>query len=344
MVARVGGPAEVRARAARRSALDARRAHRHPGARGGGHHRPIGDDLAVRLLPALKATVGFAAERGVALVTGGTDAGVFHLLGLALSSARFRPPIVVGSPDDLGVVGPAARPAGQVLGRPPARRARAGPRGRLGRRDPAAVPAGGGHRRRRAVGPAAGGAAGGQPVRREHLAQGRPVVALDGTGRLADSLSGDPTGGGRARRRPAGPGGRGRGDERPAGRRAGRCAASCAGSSGAGPAPAPRPPAACGRCCRSRGSGPPSRPRRCRTAAGEFPLLQGRMSEAGGSSTRPSPSATCGPGGSRTATAGTRCWPSWGAGNDRGQRRSGVAVVVGVARRGGGDPRRGRRC
>ena len=57
--------------------------------------------LAERLLPMLSAAVTVAAEHEVAIVTGGTDAGVFHLLGLALSSAAPRPRVVVGvAPDD----------------------------------------------------------------------------------------------------------------------------------------------------------------------------------------------------------------------------------------------------
>ncbi|HET8620021.1 MAG TPA: DUF4231 domain-containing protein [Acidimicrobiales bacterium] len=199
MVSRVGGPAEVRARGG---------ASVSPSTLGvltdmpvlvvAGTTAPIGDDLAVRLLPALKATVGFAAERGVALVTGGTDAGVFHLLGLALSSARARPPIVVGVAPDALVVGAGGSPgAGQapvdpqldVLVRVPGEAwgDETLPLSRLvadiaGAEPSALLLAGGGEVSRSDL--------------REHLAQGRPVVALDGTGRLADSLAGDMTGGG----------------------------------------------------------------------------------------------------------------------------------------------------
>lgn len=58
--------------------------------------------LAERLLPMLAGAVTVAAEYEVAIVTGGTDAGVFHLLDLALASAASRPRVVVGvAPDDL---------------------------------------------------------------------------------------------------------------------------------------------------------------------------------------------------------------------------------------------------
>ena len=53
-------------------------------------------ELAKRLLPMLSGVVAAAGEHKTAMVTGGTDAGVFHLLGLALSSAVQRPRAVVG--------------------------------------------------------------------------------------------------------------------------------------------------------------------------------------------------------------------------------------------------------
>src|SRR5262245_58949359 len=76
--------------------------------------------LAAPLSPMLSSAVATAAEHGVAIVTGGTDAGVFHLLGLALSSAARRPRVVVGvAPDGLveaGASGAEAEPTeGRVL-------------------------------------------------------------------------------------------------------------------------------------------------------------------------------------------------------------------------------------
>jgi hypothetical protein len=67
--------------------------------------------VAERVLPALKVAVAVAAAKDAVVVTGGTDAGVFHLLGLALSSAPQRPPVVVGVAPD-GLVADAASQPG----------------------------------------------------------------------------------------------------------------------------------------------------------------------------------------------------------------------------------------
>ena len=68
-------------------------------------------ELAGSLLPMLAGAVAVAAEHEAAIVTGGTDAGVFHLLGLALSSADSRPRVVVGvAPDELVTPKEATRP------------------------------------------------------------------------------------------------------------------------------------------------------------------------------------------------------------------------------------------
>jgi SLOG in TRPM, prokaryote len=194
MVSRVGGPAEVRAQGGASvspSTLGVLRTT--PVLVVAGTTRTIENDLAVRLLPVLKATVAFAAERGVAIVTGGTDAGVFHLLGLALSAAPARPPIVVGvapdalvaGPDDpVGEGGAPVDPQLDVLLRVPGERwgDETIPLSRLvadlaGAEPTALLLVGGGDVSRADL--------------REHLAQGRPVIALDGTGRLADSLAGE---------------------------------------------------------------------------------------------------------------------------------------------------------
>ena len=194
MVSRVGGPAEVRARGgASVSPATLGVLHEMPVLVVAGTTRPIEDDLAVRLLPVLKDTVVFAAERGVAIVTGGTDAGVFHLLGLALSAAPSRPPIVVGVAPDALVAGPGETPGeggapvdpqldvlvrvqGDEWGDETV------PLSRLaadlaGAEPSALLLVGGGDVSRVDL--------------REHLAQGRPVIGLDGTGRLADSLAGE---------------------------------------------------------------------------------------------------------------------------------------------------------
>jgi hypothetical protein len=149
--------------------------------------------LGARILPALKAAVALAVEHRIALVTGGTDAGVFHLLGLALSSARARPPLVVGVvPDSL--VPPWGDPPapGQAAVDPQLDVLVRVPGDEWGDEIPwlSAL-----------VSDIAGDAAsalllvGGGEVSRtdvaEHLAHGRPVVALNGTGRLADALDTD---------------------------------------------------------------------------------------------------------------------------------------------------------
>jgi hypothetical protein len=52
--------------------------------------------LAEMLFPFLVAAVRSAARAKAVIVTGGTDSGVFHLLGLALAAAQERPSAVVG--------------------------------------------------------------------------------------------------------------------------------------------------------------------------------------------------------------------------------------------------------
>ena len=152
--------------------------------------------LAERLLPMLAGAVAVAAEHEVAIVTGGTDAGVFHLLGLALSSATSRPRVVVGvAPDDLvtsddhteGGSEPAdglvpVAPQLSVLVRVPGNcwgdetAALSAVVARLSGNSPAvALLVGGGDVSRREL--------------VEHLASGRPVVVLSGTGRLADAVA-----------------------------------------------------------------------------------------------------------------------------------------------------------
>ena len=193
MVSRVGGPAEVRARGGTSVSPSTLGILRDmPVLVVAGTTAAIDEALAVRLLPVLKAAVDFCAERGVAIVTGGTDAGVFHLLGLAVSSASSRPPMVVGvAPDAL--VAPDGQHAGEG-------QARVDPQLDVLVRIPGAqwgdetVPLS------RMVGDISGAqpsalllAGGGDVSRadlREHLAQGRPVIALGGTGRLADTLEG----------------------------------------------------------------------------------------------------------------------------------------------------------
>jgi len=151
----------------------------------------IEPDIAVRLLPTLKAVVALAAEHGIALVTGGTDVGVFHLLSLALSSSPgARPPLVVGVAPDALVADPGAEPGPDQSRADPQLDALVRVDGKAWGDEVVALS--------RLVADIAGGQpsvlllVGGGDVSRadlaEHLARGRPVVVLEGTGRLADAL------------------------------------------------------------------------------------------------------------------------------------------------------------
>lgn len=191
MATRPKGPTELRLPAgATPSPIDLGASGDMPVLAVAGTTTDVAADVAVRLLPTLRAVVDLAAAREIGLVTGGTDAGVFHLLGLALSTAPRRPPRVVGvAPDEL-VAEPGDRPSQNraaadatldVLVRVP---------GRRWGDETAALS--------RIVGCLAGAQpsalllVGGGDVSRaelvEHLARGRPVVALTGSGRLADAL------------------------------------------------------------------------------------------------------------------------------------------------------------
>ncbi len=166
--------------------------------------------LAKALLPALRAAVAAAASEGAAIVTGGTDAGVLHVLGLALG-------IVVGDAQ-----GRRRRRARRVAdGRRPA-----GPRGeprapRARRRGPAPAPS-----------PRAGWVGPGRVGRGRHVddAHNGPSRSEPGTGRVRRSGSRrSPADGAPARpghqlgRRDAGPlAGRRRHRRRPTCRRAPR--------------------------------------------------------------------------------------------------------------------------
>jgi hypothetical protein len=163
--------------------------------------------LGARILPALKAAVALAVEHHIVVVTGGTDAGVFHLLGLALSTAPARPPLVVGVVPD-GLVPAWGEPPGPG-------QAAADPQLDVLVRIPGAAWGDEIPWLSALVSDIAGDApsalllVGGGDVSRadvaEHLAHGRPVVALNGTGRLADALDPDLA----ATAGPARPGGNG---------------------------------------------------------------------------------------------------------------------------------------
>jgi SLOG in TRPM, prokaryote len=172
-----------------------------------GTTRPIEEPLAMRLLPVLKEIVAFAHEHGITVVTGGTDAGVFHLLSLALTSSAGRPPQVVGVAPDKLVAPAGAVPHGDqaaadwaldVLVRVPGDTwgDEVGPLDLLAAQIAGPLPS-------------ALLLAGGGDVSKAdlvaHLAAGRAVVALAGSGRLADELGGPGGGAGAAVPDPAVP-------------------------------------------------------------------------------------------------------------------------------------------
>ena len=147
--------------------------------------------VAERVLPALKVAVAVAAAKDAVVVTGGTDAGVFHLLGLALSSAPQRPRVVVGVAPD-GLVADAASQPGD--GKAPV-----DPQVTALVRVPGSVWGDETATLSRLMGDMAGSesavvllAGGGEVTRAElieHLSRGRAVVVLSGSGRFADEVA-----------------------------------------------------------------------------------------------------------------------------------------------------------
>jgi hypothetical protein len=147
--------------------------------------------VAERVLPAFKVAVDVAARRDAVVVTGGTDAGVFHLFGLALSSAARRPRLVIGvAPDEL-VADATSQPGDGEAPVDPALTALVRVPGRQWGDETGTLS--------RLVGEIAGSqpavvlVAGGGEVTRaetvEHLSRGRAVVLLSGSGRFADQVA-----------------------------------------------------------------------------------------------------------------------------------------------------------
>ncbi|MEZ0449159.1 SLATT domain-containing protein [Cellulomonas sp. ICMP 17802] len=148
-------------------------------------------ELARSLAPALREVLRSAAARGAVVVTGGTDAGVFRLLGAAAAALPTAPRLVgvapagrvrgQGAPDgdpdqadlephhDVAVLVPGDRWGDEVPTISALMSA-------VARRHPAvALLVGGGDVSRAEV--------------REHLRRDRPVVVLAGSGRLADAIA-----------------------------------------------------------------------------------------------------------------------------------------------------------
>jgi hypothetical protein len=149
--------------------------------------------ISEALLRALRdGLIRVAAEEGLSLLTGGTDAGVFRLLGQASQTSGKHPPIVGVAPSRLvDWSGNPAAPGPQRVPLEPHHTAfvlvetsRWGGETELMLELAREV-----SRRRPSV---AVLASGGEISRREmvgHVRQGRPIVILAGTGRLADELA-----------------------------------------------------------------------------------------------------------------------------------------------------------
>jgi SLOG in TRPM, prokaryote len=168
-----------------RSALDAPR----PVLAISGTTEPIEGDAAREILRQLTGAVAAVAAAGAVIVTGGTDAGVFHLLGQGLSSAPERPAAVVGVAPAHEVAA-AAGSASDAVALAPLHDGFVLTPGTWGDETPVrsrlvSAIAGG----RPAVMLLVGGGAATATELVEHLRQRRAVVVLDGSGRLADQVA-----------------------------------------------------------------------------------------------------------------------------------------------------------
>jgi hypothetical protein len=164
----------------------------HPVLVVGGSTEPLDADTAVDVLEFLRVAVDVAARRDAVVVTGATDAGVFHLLGRVLAHASACPPAVVGvAPAEL-VAAPGDDADGRVPLEPHHTAFVLVPGDRWGAETAAMS---------RLVGAVAGGSpvvallVGGGDVAAaeldEHRRRGRQVVVLGGSGRLADAAAAD---------------------------------------------------------------------------------------------------------------------------------------------------------
>ena len=151
----------------------------------------LGVELDAELLPALLTAVDVAARARAVIVTGGTDAGVFHLVRLAIAVASRPPAGVIGvAPDglvaaedgttspDRAVVDPGLTALVRVKGD------QWGDETPMLSRVVTEVAAPG-----RAVVLLVGGGDGTSLEVKEHLRQRRPIVVLGGSGRMADAVA-----------------------------------------------------------------------------------------------------------------------------------------------------------
>ena len=157
----------------------------------------LGVELDAELLPALLTAVDVAARAKAVIVTGGTDAGVFHLVRLAIAVASRPPAGVIGvAPDglvaaedgtaspDRAVVDPGLTALVRVKGD------QWGDETPMLSRVVTEVAAPG-----RAVVLLVGGGDGTSVEVKEHLRQRRPIVVLGGSGRMADDVATGAAGG-----------------------------------------------------------------------------------------------------------------------------------------------------
>ena len=147
--------------------------------------------LDAQLLPAVLAAVDVVARSRAVFVTGGTDAGVFHLLRMAIAVASSSPAGVVGVAPD-GLISTDDTPASpDRVDVDPGLTALVRVKGEhWGDETPMlsrvvtelAAPG-------RAAVLLLGGGDGARVEVREHLRQRRPIVVLGGSGRLADEIA-----------------------------------------------------------------------------------------------------------------------------------------------------------
>ena len=151
----------------------------------------LGIELDAELLPALLTAVDVVARAGAVIVTGGTDAGVFHLVRLAIAVASTPPAGVIGVAPDGLVAADDSPPNPDRAAVDPGLTALVRVKGdQWGDETPMlsrvvtelAVPG-------RAAVLIVGGGDGTSLEVKEHLRQRRPIVVLGGSGRMADELA-----------------------------------------------------------------------------------------------------------------------------------------------------------
>jgi hypothetical protein len=147
-------------------------------------------ELAETLFPFLVAAVRAAARAGAVIVTGGTDSGVFHLLGLALAAAHEKPAGVVGVAPGALIADGESTTDGRTPIDPQLTALVRAPGESWGDETPplsriVSTIAGG----RPSVALLVGGGDGTRVEVIEHLLRHRTIVVLEGSGRLADALA-----------------------------------------------------------------------------------------------------------------------------------------------------------